>query len=1028
MSSATVTFIGWNSSTRAWNTLNWNESPAFDLTATGGVGQSVQEGDAVVSVTGVAGTGAVGDTFTTNMGVSGTTSIGAISTTRGDKAFVTGIAGTGAVGETFTTNMGVSATASVSSATAGAVGNANIFVTGISCTGIIGTLKNEPWGQIIPDQNPNFLNITPSQDPSWANIESGRAAQDKTMASVYTNDLRLEEIGSGEQSGSWGDTTNTNLELIAEAFGFGTEAITTNADTHTTTIADGASDPGRAIFLKYTGTLDSACTITLAPNTVSKLWFIENGTSGSQNIILSQGSGANITIPPGDTKAVYSNGGGSGAVMVDAFASLSVVDLKVQDDLTVTGDLDVDGAIEFDSLSGTGSVAITDILDEDNLASDSATKLATQQSIKAYVDANTGGTLSEVLSNGNRTTAAEKIEFRDAAIFINSSADGQLDIVADTEIQIAATTIDINGAIVASGDVTFETGADIITASAGTSNFRAGVNAGNSITSGGNYNTAAGDEAGTALTVGGSNTALGFESLKADTAGSHSVAIGVGALYTQNFTSATNAYNTAVGRSAGVLVTTGTQNTLIGGLAGDATTTGASNTAVGYAALGSNTTASNNTAVGRTALFTNTTGAELTAVGRESLLNNTTGSNSTAMGRSSMRANTTGANNVGIGYSALAANTTASQNTAVGMSALLSNTTAANNTATGTYAMRANTTGANNTAVGAEALKENTTGLNNAAFGYGALLNNTTGRNNTANGYYSLITNTTGTDNTAYGYGTMMVCTTGYNNVAIGGGASYLAASMQALTTGYRNTGCGAGAAAAITTGANNVAMGDAALYNCTTEGQNTAIGTSAMIHSTTGYDNVAIGYIAGSSITTGYNNCLIGTDTGIAGAPGGNITTANNQLVVGDENITNAHTQVDWTIASDQRDKTDFTDLDLGLDFVKALAPVTYKWDKRSKYGDKYADDYDLLDQTPDGTHKEDWLDIGFKAQEVEALEQAAGYNKSNNTNLVSSHTSDGKQMGLQYSKFVPILVKAIQEQNALIEALTARIVTLEG
>ena len=128
------------------------------------------------------------------------------------------------------------------------------------------------------------------------------------MASTYVNDLRLEEIGSGEQSGSWGDTTNTNLELIAEAFSFGTEAITTNADTHTTTIADGATDPGRSLFLKYTGTLDSACTITLAPNTISKLWFIENGTSGSQNIIIKQGSGATITVPPGDTKAIYSNG------------------------------------------------------------------------------------------------------------------------------------------------------------------------------------------------------------------------------------------------------------------------------------------------------------------------------------------------------------------------------------------------------------------------------------------------------------------------------------------------------------------------------------------------------------------------------------------------------------------------------------------------------------------------------------------------------------------------------------------------
>ena len=145
------------------------------------------------------------------------------------------------------------------------------------------------------------------------------------MASTYVNDLRLNEMATGDASGSWGTITNTNLELISEAFSFGTEAITTNADTHTTTIADGATDPGRSMFLKYTGTLDSACTITIAPNTVSKLWFIENGTSGSQNIIISQGSGANITIPPGDTKAIYSDGAGSGAAMVDAFASLSVV-------------------------------------------------------------------------------------------------------------------------------------------------------------------------------------------------------------------------------------------------------------------------------------------------------------------------------------------------------------------------------------------------------------------------------------------------------------------------------------------------------------------------------------------------------------------------------------------------------------------------------------------------------------------------------------------------------------------------------
>ena len=140
----------------------------------------------------------------------------------------------------------------------------------------------------------------------------------------YTNDLRLKEIATGDESGTWGTSTNTNLELIAEAFSFGTEAITTNADTHTTTIADGATDPGRSIYLKYTGTLDSACTITIGPNTVSKLWLIENATSGSQSIIISQGSGANVTIPTGKTKMIYSDGAGSGGAMVDALASINI--------------------------------------------------------------------------------------------------------------------------------------------------------------------------------------------------------------------------------------------------------------------------------------------------------------------------------------------------------------------------------------------------------------------------------------------------------------------------------------------------------------------------------------------------------------------------------------------------------------------------------------------------------------------------------------------------------------------------------
>ena len=142
---------------------------------------------------------------------------------------------------------------------------------------------------------------------------------------TYVNNLRLKEIATGDESGTWGTTTNTNLELLGEALGFGTEAITTNADAHTTTVADGSADAGRAVYIIYTGTLDSACTITIGPNTMKRVHIIKNGTSGSQNILISQGSGANITIAAGQTKVVSLDGAGSGAAVTEVFSALSLV-------------------------------------------------------------------------------------------------------------------------------------------------------------------------------------------------------------------------------------------------------------------------------------------------------------------------------------------------------------------------------------------------------------------------------------------------------------------------------------------------------------------------------------------------------------------------------------------------------------------------------------------------------------------------------------------------------------------------------
>jgi hypothetical protein len=259
---------------------------------------------------------------------------------------------------------------------------------------------------------------------------------------TYVNDLRLKEITTGDESGTWGTSTNTNLELIAEAFSYGTEAITTNADTHTTTIADGATDPGRSLYLKYTGTLDSACTITIGPNTVSKVWIIENGTSGSQDIILSQGSGANITIPAGDTKVVYSDGAGAGAAFVDAFASLSVVDLKVQDDLTVTDDLivngdidlegnmDVNGSLETDALSLNGTTVTSTAAEINLLDGSSANTVVNSKAVIYGSSGEVAGTLStaaqpNITSVGTLTAltgGTGDLNWDSNTLFVDSSA------------------------------------------------------------------------------------------------------------------------------------------------------------------------------------------------------------------------------------------------------------------------------------------------------------------------------------------------------------------------------------------------------------------------------------------------------------------------------------------------------------------------------------------------------------------------------------------------------------------------------
>mgnify|MGYP005992696399 CR=1 FL=1 len=158
------------------------------------------------------------------------------------------------------------------------------------------------------------------------------------MASTYENDLRLEEMATGENSGSWGTKTNTNLELIADAFSYGTETIA-NADT-TITIADGAADAARSLALKINSSADltTTRTITLAPNTTSKVWIIENNTSGGQTLTISAGSGSNITLLNGQTKIIATDGIGAGSNVVELTQDIAIADLFIDDDLSLQSD------------------------------------------------------------------------------------------------------------------------------------------------------------------------------------------------------------------------------------------------------------------------------------------------------------------------------------------------------------------------------------------------------------------------------------------------------------------------------------------------------------------------------------------------------------------------------------------------------------------------------------------------------------------------------------------------------------------
>ena len=310
------------------------------------------------------------------------------------------------------------------------------------------------------------------------------------------------------------------------------------------------------------------------------------------------------------------------------------------------------------------------------------------------------------------------------------------------------------------------------------------------------------------------------------------------------------------------------------------------------------------------------------------------------------------------------------------------------------------------------------TGTGNVALGDAALSDASfSGNFNVAVGDSALEANTTGNVNTAVGYRALLTNTTGYENTAIGPN------SLKVNTTGLYNTAVGSTALFSNTTSSNNTAVGYQAGFTQTTGHTNTNVGVKAGYGTTTGIDNTYIGPYAGIYMTTGSKNVIIGRHSGNFG--GLDIRTSSNNIVLsdGDGNprgyynhgsltwflppvaskttAASANVQISSTSGalfrstSSLRYKNTVSDATHGLDELLTLRSVTYK-----------------------GNDDGDEVFGGLIAEEV----HDAGL-----TEFVEYDDQD-RPDALRYANMVSLCIKAIQEQQATITALEARITALEN
>ena len=271
------------------------------------------------------------------------------------------------------------------------------------------------------------------------------------MTSTYTSNSGIEKPATGDQSGTWGDTVNTNMDIIDRAMS-GVVSLSLSGTTTTLTTTDGTLTDGMHRVLVLAGSPTGTNTITISPNDQDKFYLVKNGSG--QSAVFSQGTGANVTIPNGGADVIYADGAGAGAAVASIFAnSLSFGKVNLTSD-TASGDAAALGYTSAEGLILTGQGSTNDVTIKNDADQDVLEIPTGTQNVTAAGDFTAAGTLNVTGDTAAGDDAAIGYTSAEGLILTGQGSTNDVTIKNDADADVitiatGATYVDMVGDVTA---------------------------------------------------------------------------------------------------------------------------------------------------------------------------------------------------------------------------------------------------------------------------------------------------------------------------------------------------------------------------------------------------------------------------------------------------------------------------------------------------------------------------------------------------------------------------------------------------